>query len=313
LRRIACSYEVACYMGNGESLHHCGKQPPIACGGASPPKAPVVKHVQLAVTEIFRVLGVPAYHSSVILDGREYYFDMNGVTSAPPLWSHGGVRNLQTYELSDTAGAGSTSGTFTPKSVDTPEQLSTQVLRIGTTTETGDGLVEALTPFFQSGSYDVVHKNCNAFSDVALAFLSKRRVDPQFTHMERMLRAAEPLSTSILNQLFRAASDGVLFPMASGRKSKSCEDKFVDDHDFELTEYVGNPAAQGFSAASVIQLLLDEELPEETPRADCSDKCVATSWACAFACSTTVAACTHESKSACAGYMKQRQSPLDRS
>ena len=44
--------------------------------------------VRLAVTEILTLAGATAYHSSVIVDNREYYFDSVGIMIAPPLWSH---------------------------------------------------------------------------------------------------------------------------------------------------------------------------------------------------------------------------------
>lgn len=238
----------------------------------------IYQDVQLAVTEIFCILGVPAYHSSVILDGLEYYFDADGITSAPPFWSHGGPRNL----LDDLGAAGvtTTGRCFSgcrmedcpaPKCVAAPEHLKTQVFKVGKTSETGESLVDALAPFFEPGSYDVLHKNCNAFSDVALSFLTHRRLELQYTRMERMLLAAEPLSTGILNQLFRAVREKALVP--------SDEEKTLPDGSLaaygedDLREYIGNPVAQGFSIDSVVTLLLQGESIDEEIRPDDGTGC----------------------------------------
>lgn len=224
--------------------------------------AAAAREVQVAVTEIFCILGVPAYHSSVIMDGREYYFDAEGITSAPPFWSHGGPRNLdECAEASPSSGQ--CFAMCKTQCLAAPPNLRTQVVKMGKTCEASSDLVRALSPFFEPGSYDVMHKNCNAFSDVALSFLTRRRLDPQYTRMERMLLAAEPLSTGVLNQLFRAVRDDSLVPSGDDRKT-SCEE-CGGCNDDDLTEYVGNPAAQGFSSDAVIGLLLNgDALLEET-------------------------------------------------
>ena len=47
-------------------------------------------------------------------------------------------------------------------------------------------LLNALSPFFQPNSYDLLRKNCNSFSDCALWVLTGKRLPSQFTTMERM-------------------------------------------------------------------------------------------------------------------------------
>ncbi|CAJ1364411.1 unnamed protein product, partial [Effrenium voratum] len=44
--------------------------------------------VRLAATEIIRVAGMSGYHTSILLDGREYFFDAIGILEAAPLFSH---------------------------------------------------------------------------------------------------------------------------------------------------------------------------------------------------------------------------------
>jgi len=227
------------------------------CTPSDAPKAEL-QQVQLALTEIFCVFGVPAYHSSVLLNGREYYFDSNGVHSAPPFWSHGGPRNLADAQGGAEAGAPSSSWDFMQGCktgcVIMPKELQTRVIVVGNTRETEASMLQALSPFFAAGSYDMLHKNCNTFADLALSFLTYRRLNEEFTRLERMLLAAEPLSAGLLNQLLRAAS--------------GAKDDADDDADYgELVEYVGNPVAQGFSVESVLTLLgiEAEGSPKATP------------------------------------------------
>jgi hypothetical protein len=172
--------------------------------------------VQVAATEILRVAGVVAYHTSVVLGGREYYFDSQGIMSGPSLWSHLAGKARRRSEL------------------------RTEVHAMGVTRHGGADLVRALRPFFQSGSYDVLHKNCNAFTDAAAYFLTGCRADGRFSRLERMLVAAEPLSTGVLNKLLRAAA------------AEGCSD---------AQAYTPNPLAQGFSVEDVIGLwdTLDDE------------------------------------------------------
>lgn len=246
-------------------------------------KANTYQEVQLAVTELFCILGVPAFHSSVILDGHEYYFDADGITTAPPFWSHGGPRHLE--DAADDIGASRSSSSSrrnlndkSSKCMTAPTNLRTKVVVIGKTEETGGTLVQALAPFFEAGSYDVLHKNCNAFADVALSFLTHRRLDAQYTRMERMLLAAEPLSTGLLNQLFRAVKDGAVKGQTEGGGTASRR-----GGDEDLTEYLGNPAAQGFSAESVIALLVNGEVLTEDSYPDdgiCPCCSVQSAWAC---------------------------------
>jgi len=171
--------------------------------------------VQVAATEILRVAGVAAYHTSVILGEKEYYFDSQGIISAPALWSHLLGQSKR------------------------PREFKTEVINVGSSAHTGLALAHGLLPFFEKGSYDVLHKNCNVFSDAALYFLTRKRLDGRFSRLERLLVATEPLSTELLNRLLMAeppkesssgASAGRLWP----------------------GPYMVNPLAQNFTVDDVI-------------------------------------------------------------
>merc|ERR1711924_94711 len=60
------------------------------------------------------------------------------------------------------------------------------VFEVGQTQKTGDDLSEVLKPYFQQDSYDLVCKNCNSFTDCALAFLLSRRLPKKYSMTESL-------------------------------------------------------------------------------------------------------------------------------
>jgi hypothetical protein len=62
------------------------------------------------------------------------------------------------------------------------------ILDMGFTICSGPQLALALSPHFQIGSYDLIRKNCNSFSDCALYVLLRKRLDVKFCTLERMAR-----------------------------------------------------------------------------------------------------------------------------
>jgi len=200
-------------QGQGEG----GARPwaPVA-PGAEGARSGATWEVQLATTEIARFVGVPAYHTSVIVGGREFYFDSQGIESGPALVSHLAGR---------------------------PQGLKMEVRKVGSTARSGAALLQALAPFFAKGSYDVLHKNCNAFSDVALWFLLGTRLEGQYSRAERILLAAEPLSTHLLNQVLRAAEE-IATERGDAAAAGVCQGG-----------YAFNPLAEGFSAERVFAAL----------------------------------------------------------
>lgn len=133
--------------------------------------------VKLAATCFMAVGGVECFHTSIIVDDNEYFFDSLGIMVAPPLWSH-----LQ----AQAKGA---------------PQLET--IDYGTTTLSGKGMAEALRPHFGKNSYDLLYKNCNHFSDCALYCLNGSRLTGRINRIERMLACTSPVSTNLMNSMFR--------------------------------------------------------------------------------------------------------------
>lgn len=120
--------------------------------------------VQLAVSVLGGVPGATAYHSSVVVNGEEFFFSDGGISSTTDLASH---RNPQN-----------------PSS--TP-----QVIDMGMSQYTGSQLRAALDRHFPQGSYDLLKKNCNSFSDCALFYLLKKRLDKKYRSLEQ-IGAANP-------------------------------------------------------------------------------------------------------------------------
>jgi len=168
--------------------------------------------VQVAATQILQVAGIAAYHTSVILGTKEYYFDADGIASAPALWSH-----------------------FVGNDGDVEQEICTEVFTVGRSPLSGAALVQGLEVFFYGGSYDVLLKNCNAFTDAALYFLTRRRLDPRFSRLERLIGGTRPLSTKLLAAVLRSVipggdAEGLALPQ----------------------DYMPNPLAENFSVEDVI-------------------------------------------------------------
>lgn len=177
--------------------------------------------VKLAVTCFMRVAGMECYHTSVIVDDHEYFFDSLGIMVAPPLWSH-----LQ-------AGAKTTA--------------HLEVLDYGTSSVSGRAMAETLRPYFFKDSYDLLYKNCNHFSDLALYALNKSRLEGRISRTERFLTCTEPLSTNLMNKLFQA-----LIERRTGEP-------------YEAEVYTTNPNAVDFDTDQVIRDLddMDEDSSED--------------------------------------------------
>merc|ERR1712039_840093 len=120
-----------------------------------------------------------------------------------------------------------------------PGTSKTEVIEMGRTQSDGRQLVQMLHPFFKKGTYDLFYKNCNSFTDAALYFLTRNRLDSRFTRIERMITATNPVSTSLIDRLFRAFLEN-----STGT---------VVDVDI----YVTNPASQDFSIDDVIAWIDD--------------------------------------------------------
>lgn len=95
-----------------------------------------------------------------------------------------------------------------------------------------------LNPYFVEGSYDIISKNCNSFTDAALYFLTKTRLGAQFSRLERMLRSVRPVSVKMTKMLiqFLCHED----PSEAGEKPML------------FTPWVDNPRAANFSVEEVV-------------------------------------------------------------
>lgn len=170
--------------------------------------------VQLAVSELGGVPGVSAmsgfpgltaYHSSVLVDGEEFSFSGSaGLVSARGTASHVPVGGMP------------------------------RIVNMGASPRTGRELFVALKHHFQPGTYDLLGKNCNSFSDCALFFLLGVRLSAEFNTLER-IGAAVP---SIVQ-------------MISGGY------------------YIPNPRADTFSADNVLKSL-DPTSPGSPGEAECA-------------------------------------------
>mmetsp|Transcript_87134 Transcript_87134/g.164295 ORF Transcript_87134/g.164295 Transcript_87134/m.164295 type:complete len:309 (+) Transcript_87134:53-979(+) len=150
--------------------------------------------VELAASELFSLRLFTAYHTSILVNGEEFFFSDSGIFSDRALISHQG----------------------------TPSER----MELGYSTKTGAQLLQALQPYFRPGTYDLVRKNCNSFSDCAGYYLLGKRLERRFSALEKIGQA----NTELLKQVTKGA-------------------------------YMPNAAAADFQAETVIASLdkLDEE------------------------------------------------------
>lgn len=129
--------------------------------------------VQLAVSPIAGPLAgisvATAYHTSVLVDGMEFSFNTtDGIIVCDGPLSH---------KLWQPDG---------------------QLHDLGRSAHSGKDMVAALEHKFQPGTYDLLRKNCNHFSDCALFFLLGRRLSAEYCSLER-LGAAIPAVVETLS------------------------------------------------------------------------------------------------------------------
>mmetsp|Transcript_114897 Transcript_114897/g.357945 ORF Transcript_114897/g.357945 Transcript_114897/m.357945 type:complete len:222 (+) Transcript_114897:71-736(+) len=164
--------------------------------------------VRLAVSPVaIKVFQMQAYHSSVAVNDVEFSFTKQGLIGAPLFHSH-----------------------FQAKG-------PLQVLDMGLTDVPASRMLAALEPFFTSGSYDILRKNCNAFSDCALFYLLGARLDEKY-------RAIEEFGTSV--------------------------DRFGLVRLITMFDYRPNPLAEGFRLDQVLEHVgsqrhLDASFTESLP------------------------------------------------
>ena len=143
---------------------------------SSKPKSKGRYKVQLAASVLGGTGPFTAYHTSVLVDGTECmlrmpsslsdthhpctvcggtdFFDMGGVMSTNSLASHQGRQPV----ISD----------------------------IGFTNKSASSMQSSLRQYFSGGSYDLLRKNCNSFSDCALWYLCRERLPGSYNRMEKL-------------------------------------------------------------------------------------------------------------------------------
>lgn len=108
--------------------------------------------------------GVRVYHTSVLVDRTEYHFNNMGINTPPNV---GG------------------------RSVSHRDKVNTEIIDFGLTKRKEWEMMELLAPLFTPYTYDTVRKNCNTFTNCALAFLCSRCLPKRYMLLEA-LAEAEP-------------------------------------------------------------------------------------------------------------------------
>merc|ERR1712048_1476522 len=61
----------------------------------------------------------------------------------------------------------------------------------GLTAVSANQMLQELEPYFQEGSYDLLRKNCNSFTDCALFCLLDARLDQRYRGLEKLGHAVD--------------------------------------------------------------------------------------------------------------------------
>lgn len=178
-------------MGNSPAWRCCIPHRPLLKGeDEQRDGTDAINQVELAASELFTVPGfATAYHTSVIVNGEEFFFSDSGIFNDRALTSHQGKPSER--------------------------------IALGMSVYTGAQMLRALGPHFRPGTYDLIKKNCNSFSDCAVYFLLRRRLQSRFSALER---TGARLGTDMLQR-------------------------------FTKGMYVPNPAAQSYRTEEVIRAL----------------------------------------------------------
>lgn len=119
-----------------------------------------------------------------------------------------------------------------------------------------------LDPFFEEGTYDVLRKNCNSFSDAAAWLLSKSRLDAKFNRLERWVVNLEPMSLELIRRMKELGLhwDPRLMSM-------------LQQSDQEAPPgYVPNPRAKDFNVEQVVSRLGSRTTPRATRHHHCCNR-----------------------------------------
>lgn len=108
--------------------------------------------MELVFSPLANMQGLLGYHSSVLIDGEEYYFTPSGIRCYPKLSSH--------------------------------KRMSVERVEVGKSVLGGTALLDALSKHFQPRTYDLLRKNCNNFTDCGLVLLTGQRLDSRLRSVE---------------------------------------------------------------------------------------------------------------------------------
>lgn len=155
-------------MGNAMD---CAQKRNCTGSGGKEEKEPVSKGkfaVEIAASVLF---GVPplasAYHTSIVVEGEEYFFSDSGICYDGTLISHQGAPSER--------------------------------FEVGRTDSSGTELWWALQAHFRPGTYDLLRKNCNSFSDAAMFFLLRKRLDKKYSTLERLGQTSPDMVAKVTN------------------------------------------------------------------------------------------------------------------
>jgi len=143
---VACG----CFVGYPSCVYW--RDPPQEVKGNTREDGPYLVRLLASPTGPSGMTGFRAWHTSIEIQGKEYYFDGTGVETSTRRRSHNGDPYLD--------------------------------LEIGWTHRTAANLLHDLNHHFRKG-YNLLGKNCNSFSDCALFYLFQIRLHPEFTILER--------------------------------------------------------------------------------------------------------------------------------
>jgi len=130
--------------------------------------------VKLAVSPLGRLGGVAGFHTSVIVGGRELFFGNCGISSFHSCFSHQNNPDLQ-------------------------------VIDMGISRYSHLDVARILRKHFLPGTYDILLKNCNSFTDCALYMMCEQRLAWHFRGLDTIGRTvdANGLLRSLLPDRYR--------------------------------------------------------------------------------------------------------------
>jgi len=122
--------------------------------------SPNLAHVRVAATPIGPSLpGLQAYHTSVLINDKEYAFGGRGILRSAGPQSH----LLESDGLCRTA-----------------------LLDFGMTDVSLTDFERQMAPIFRKGTYDVLRKNCNSFTSCAVFLLTGQQLDTSYSYVESL-------------------------------------------------------------------------------------------------------------------------------